>query len=252
MALARLALNSCVLTVLALAVGVSGCSDETEISPTSADAPAPTAAEQSTIEETDSGDQDADDANGAGETFTRPVTILETQLLQRRPEDDLTIRIRHGALSIIYPVPNSGESEAIPDDADYLGQLRILAPLSADYGDAFLTVFDGLDESVFDVLNRWLEQIEDPQYTPQIRELEYMDGTLLVTTEFAAVGTYDPGVEGFEPVPDTMVLGAVVEGGHEGTLIMKLVGPRELVEDQRYRWDLIMRSLRTLEKPPEI
>lgn len=250
---------------LMMTLGMVGCSRENDDTPepspvhdSKADSSEPDAdqnaqpASSEDLLSQDRAEQTASDPSGDshGDSFSRPVSILETQFLKRRPEDQLTIRLRKGNLWIIYPVPNTWEPEPVPEDAEYLSQLRIPAPDNADYGDAFLSVYAGEDESVFDVLNRWLEQVKDPAYTPQIRELEFLDGTLLLLTEFAGVGTYDPGAPDIEPAPDTMVLGAVIEGGPGGTLIMKIVGPSELVEHQRYRWDLLLRSMRILKKPP--
>lgn len=234
--------------ILALAWTVGGCSEKSD------DTAATASVRDSQADTSDSQDEpstpDHSNSDSSGDSFSHPVSILETQFLKRRPEDNLSIRLRKSNLWIIYPVPNTWSPEPVPEDAEYLSQLRIPAPDSADYGDAFLSAYAGEEESVFDVLNRWLEQVQDPIYTPQIREIEFLDGTLLLLTEFAGVGTYDPGVPGIEPSPDTMVLGAVIEGGPDGTLILKIVGPSELVEQQRYRWDLLLRSLRILEKPP--
>jgi len=192
-----------------------------------------------------------------GSSFTKPVSILNSVQLFRRPEDMLTVRKVLGAKSLTWYLPNTW----IPQPASREGvlrEMRIPAPEKATYSDAIVFIYGsesaagnddgGKEADVYANLNLWLNEIVTPDYTPVIQEFDFADGTPLLLTTFAGVGTYAP--KGAQPQPDMMVLGAIVEGGPEGTLFFKAVGPRKLVEDQKYRWDLVLRTLRIKMKPP--
>lgn len=243
-----------IVALMPLALFAPSC-DRQEAPPESDPAPPATTPDaQTPLAPQDAADQPSpqpaanDASSDEQEVFTKPVSILPSTQLARRPEDSLTISKIAGARSLIWYVPNTWNPET-PTRPNGLGELRIPAPDKADYGDGFVYVYGDDRPSIYETLNGWLSEIENPAYTPEIREIDFADGTPLLVTEFAGVGTYNPADSEYGPQENMMVLGLIVEGGPEGTLCFKAVGPRELIEAHRFRWNLLMRTIRIQNKP---
>jgi hypothetical protein len=91
-------------------------------------------------------------------------------------------------------------------------------------------------------IQRWIDQVSNPQGAPERREFEV--GGLKVY-EVVAMGTFASGMPGGEttPVADTMLLGAVVTGG-DAEVQFKATGPRAVLTAHRERWNEMLASFR--------
>ena len=124
-------------------------------------------------------------------------------------------------------------------------QFRMPAPEGSDAGDATLAVFRNIGGEPEANIARWVGQIAD-QTSPPERETIDAGGGLTVYT-LAVVGTYTVGpmMGGTgEPMPDTMLLGAVITGAGDRPIFIKATGPRATLELWREAWDAMLGSVR--------
>jgi len=184
--------------------------------------------------------------------FDKPVEILEHEVLRRFEEDSIGVRHIHETAGLLYYIPGGWIPETQLANPPRLNQVRIFNNL-ADDDDAIFAVFGGIGGSVDANLARWVRQMIEVEFAPMIRTLSFADGTPLQITEVLAVGTYDSGLPSSPgPKENTMFLGAIIEGGPEGTVYFRLTGPRELVEMNQMKWLQLLRSVRIPEAPPEV
>jgi hypothetical protein len=95
-------------------------------------------------------------------------------------------------------------------------------------------------------VQRWSQQVLDEQGAPaEPARMEFNVGDLKVTT-VAYVGSYLSGMPGGPqtPMPDSMLLGAIIEGGPEGSIFIKMTGPADVVDAHREAWEMMVRSFR--------
>lgn len=119
--------------------------------------------------------------------------------------------------------------------------------IPGDAGPAELAVFhfgEGQGGKVEDNLVRWLSQMELPQGAEPQRDF-FESGEFGVTV-LAAVGTLKPGSMGMGPAeaqPNSMLLGAVVEGPG-GPWFFKATGPEKTLSPQRDAFVAMLKSAR--------
>jgi hypothetical protein len=119
-------------------------------------------------------------------------------------------------------------------------------------GAAELTVFHfaGMGGGVDENLQRWLGQFRKPDGAsgPVDSRRERAELAGMVVHRIEARGTFTgggPGMGGGAPVPDALLLGAIVEGP-SGPVFFKLVGPAPTVERARQAFDHLLASLATV------
>ncbi len=196
--------------------------------------------------------QDAEPEELPEGAFDKDVEIMPDEQIPRFPEDSIGVRHLHETRALIYNIPNGWIPERELATPPRLNQVRIPNNLAED-DDAIFAVFGDIGGSVDANLARWVRQMTDVEFSPQIRTMTYLDGTPLLVTELIAVGTYDTGLPSSPgPKENTKFLGAIIEGGPEGTLYFRLTGPRELVELHEARWLQLLRTIRITEAPAEV
>lgn len=102
----------------------------------------------------------------------------------------------------------------------------------------------GQGGSVENNLLRWARLVLDDAGEPTLPEIAEFEVNGLRVTLAAYTGTYLAGPPGGEQVamPDWTLLAAVIEGGPEGAVFPRLVGPTELVASQRDAFERFLRS----------
>ncbi len=100
--------------------------------------------------------------------------------------------------------------------------------------------------NVAENLARWRSQITGPDGKPVEPEVESFQVGDLKVTQIIATGTYASGMPGgaVTPKADTTLVGAVIEGGPDGALYIRMTGPKDAVAAARPQWDALLRSAR--------
>lgn len=95
-------------------------------------------------------------------------------------------------------------------------------------------------------LARWARQVVDEAGDPVVPEIGLIESGTRRTTTAVYRGTFLSGRPGTEPtpVPGSVLLGAVVEGGPEGSVFIKLVGPAGVVDANTAAWKAFLESVR--------
>lgn len=121
--------------------------------------------------------------------------------------------------------------------------LQVVVPAieGSGAGDATLVAFANIGGTVDDNINRWLGQFSDVVGQPTKQELTL---GLLIITQVVIEGTYNAAMPGApaQPTPNTMLYGAVVEGGEAGPLFVRMTGPSETMKARRTGWDVFIRN----------
>lgn len=107
---------------------------------------------------------------------------------------------------------------------------------------------DGQGGDLSSNLARWSEQVVDEAGAPTPPAVAgFQLGDLDVTTALYE-GTYLSGMPGGqrEPLRGWSLLAAVVEGGPEGTLFIRMTGPTPVVHEQREAFEVMVRTISTL------
>jgi len=112
--------------------------------------------------------------------------------------------------------------------------------------------FANIGGTVDDNINRWLGQFTDVVGQPTKQELTL---GLLVITQVVIEGTYNAAMPGApaQPTPNTMLYGAIIEGGEAGPLFVRMTGPADTMKARRMGWDVFIRNFtidRRHEAPP--
>lgn len=97
---------------------------------------------------------------------------------------------------------------------------------------------------------RWASQVTDDKGKPVEPALKVIDAKPLHITEAAFEGTYASGMPGAAktPRPEFALIGAIIEGGPEGMVVVRLTGPANVVKANRPLWDAMLASARAAAK----
>lgn len=186
--------------------------------------------------------------------FSKPVVYTGGRVIERGAADHVGVSRIGFVKDMQYLVPRGWTKEP-PADQRGLAQFRVPAAKDSGIADPVVVFYDQLDGSVHEILDGWLNEVEEPKWTPEIEvwmlDFGYENG--LNITLFSGVGTYvGKPLTGGDPVrqPDSMVLGAIIEGSPKGTLYVKAVGHRNVLEPDVGWWQRMVRSF-VVTKPPE-
>lgn len=196
----------------------------------------------------------ADDAPAP--TFSKPVVYTGGKIVDRQPNDHIGVSRVGFVKSLRYYVPRGWVKEP-PIDPQGLAQFRVPASKDSGVEDPVIVFYDSLEGTPNEILDRWLNEVSDPEWTPEI-EVWWMDlGSehgLNITLFTAIGGTYTgPSLLTGEPEeqPDSVVIGAIIEGSPEGTLYVKGVGHRAVLESDLGWWQRMVRSMKFMEPPKD-
>ncbi len=183
-----------------------------------------------------------------GDAAKPKVLVLPRQKLERKPGDDALIRGAQYAKGLRYGIP-PGWNPQRPSNSMRLGEMILPAPHGSGLGDGLFTVVGGVGGTADENVDRWLGQMQEIRGTP-VRETFLIDG--LTITQLYVAGTYAsemPGGGGETKArTGTVMLAAMVEGGPEGPLFFKAVGPEAIMEGHRLGWDVLLRTVRVQQK----
>ena len=151
------------------------------------------------------------------------------------------------ANSIVITIPPSWVKQT-PASSMRAAQYGIPAPAGSGLADAELAVFRGIKGSAEENLARWANQITDQTADADAASLSGHNVTIDSVVMF---GTYDPGMSmpGSGPQSDWGFAGAIISGDPEGTIHLKLTGPRAVIEAARADWDSMLQSILTNAAP---
>lgn len=175
------------------------------------------------------------------------VRELKPRKIEPNSANDPQVQSYAWAKGIRYYIPLGWKREQ-PSTPMRIAQMRIKAPEGSGLADAIVTISGDIGGTAEANTNRWINQIKEHVIQPT-RVVLYLDE--LVITQVQALGSFLSGLPGdpTTPTPDTLVLGAVVENGPEGAIYIKGVGPRQVLINERAKWDVLIRSLKVLPEP---
>jgi hypothetical protein len=176
----------------------------------------------------------ASDPLAEGGPPVTPITPIEPSEAAQAGEGTLL-----AALGWNVPVP-AGWTQEQPSSSMRAAQYNI----PGDAGDAELVVFRGIRGGVDPNINRWIGQVSDPTMAPVRQTLDLADGRRVHTVEM--IGTYQVGQMmggSGQPQADTRFVGLVLEGGPEGLVFIRVVGPNATLEPQRDRIEQMIRGV---------
>lgn len=193
--------------------------------------------------------QDAPASKPAPADPVLQITVLPQKEIFAEPGFEAMTRRISWVKGLRYLVPTRAEVEK-PSNAMRLAQIRLLAIPDSGHGDALITISGDIGGSVEDNVARWVGQFSELQGVPTQQDLILSKEGLRIT-EVIVTGTYTASMAGAdaEPQKDTTLYGAVVEGGPEGTVFIKAVGPKQTLAARKGAWDMITRNLRVTPKP---
>jgi hypothetical protein len=139
-------------------------------------------------------------------------------------------------------------TQQTPTSSMRAAQYAAPAPEGSGLDAAEFVVFRGIGGSPEDNIARWEGQVTDRPSDP-VRTSTSAHG--FTVDAILLYGTYDAGMAmgGTGPKPDWGFAGAVISGGPEGTLFLRLSGPRAVVESHRADWDAMLASILTNAAP---
>lgn len=228
-----------IAAIAAGALALSGCGGSSE--PEAPDEPqTSSAADDATETASATGDDSAMDAiAGTPERLTDPM-------------DEIPVMGGSGAMQaaglgweapqdwIVVPTTPGGMRAA---------QYTAPAPSGSALAPAEVVFFyfgpDGQGGGLSANLERWSNQVVDESGAPtQPAVASFQNGPLDVTTALYT-GTYMSGMPGQErtPLRGWALLAAVVEGGPEGTLFIRMTGPEPVVDAQREAFEVMIRTI---------
>lgn len=119
-------------------------------------------------------------------------------------------------------------------------------------GDAEMAIFyfgKGQGGGVEDNIRRWAGQFSDPNTTQPGAQVARMERNNLRTALVKTEGTYNPSSMGgmapaAEPKDDFALFGLVVEGGPEGSVFVKVTGPKATMAEQDENLQKMAQSVR--------
>lgn len=177
------------------------------------------------------------------------VLVLPQGKVNRRTADEIRVLKIGWARGISYIVPPRFVPEK-PAHEMRIAQLRILSDQDDRSLEGLLVISGGIGGSVEDNVARWVSQFRDLEGVPTQQDLVVAD-TDLIVTEVVVTGTYNAAMPGSppDPRPDQTLLGAIVQGGPEGLVFIKAVGPKQTMAERRESWNLLIRNLRVQPHP---
>lgn len=122
--------------------------------------------------------------------------------------------------------------------------------VTAEAGEAELVFFHfgaGQGGDVEANLARWARAVLDEAGEPVEPAIEIIENDSLRTVSATYTGTYMSGPPRGPKVPveNSVLLGAVVEGGAEGSVFLRLTGPASVVEPLEDAWRTMLKSVRS-------
>ncbi|MDX2115289.1 MAG: hypothetical protein SFZ24_06660 [Planctomycetota bacterium] len=177
------------------------------------------------------------------------VQVLPPADIVPNPGDEAMVTKLGWVRGFKYLVPRSCVLEE-PSNPMRLVQLRIKPPLDSPEPAGQLTVSGDIGGTVEANIARWAAQFSDYESPPTQQQL-FNKAQNLTITEFMGTGTLNSAMPGEPPVftPGMTMFAAVIEGGPEGTIFVRAVGTKGLMQSRRGTWDMFLRSLR-VEAPP--
>lgn len=143
--------------------------------------------------------------------------------------------------SLAWDVPVAWEASEPTSDVRK-AQFRV-----GDDGEVVFFAFGaGQGGDVESNLARWARSVTDEGGAPVQPEIEVFESGALRTVSAVYEGTYMAGPPGGErtPMAGWALLGAVVEGGDEGSVFIRFAGPAETVRAARDDWDAMLAGVR--------
>lgn len=177
------------------------------------------------------------------------ILVLPQGKVERRPADEIRVSKIGWVRGISYLVPPRFVPEK-PANEMRIAQMRILPSQDDESLEGLLVISGGIGGGVEDNVARWVSQFRDLEGVPTQQDLLVL-GTDLVVTEVVVTGTYDAAMPGSPPdlKPDQTLLGAIVQGGPDGLVFIKAVGPKQTMAERRESWNLLIRNLRVQPHP---
>jgi len=148
---------------------------------------------------------------------------------------------------VILSPPSSWIAEA-PESTMRVGQFRID---NQDGADATLTILHFGERGAGPVdanLMRWAREVTDENDQPAVPEVEEFETRGLKVTTFRSRGTYAaaaPMGGSGQARTDSISMAAIIEGGPEGPIYLKLIGPADLLLEHEDAFDAMVRAARS-------
>jgi hypothetical protein len=141
----------------------------------------------------------------------------------------------------------------VPTTPGGMRAAQYTAPSGSGLAPAEVVVFyfgpDGQGGDVSSNLARWSSQVLDDAGAPtQPAVTTFQNGPLDVTTALYE-GAYMSGMPGQERTPQRgwALLAAIVEGGPEGNLFLRMTGPAPVVDDHREAFEVMIRTIQPID-----
>jgi hypothetical protein len=166
--------------------------------------------------------------------------------------DQTLAELASATAGVSWDAPEGWESQAV-DGVMRRAQYRAPSPEGTADADAECVIFhfgrDGRGGDVEANIQRWSMQVLDDQGAPTEPVRVEFDLDSLHVTTVALAGTYQSGMPGGPqtPMPGWMLLGAIIEGGPDGSVFVRMTGPVAVVDTHRETWELMVRSFRIAE-----
>ena len=144
---------------------------------------------------------------------------------------------------VAFTVPGAWVREAATSTMR-AAQYLIRAPEGVDAGPASFVVFRRIGGTAEANILRWIGQITDKPEPPRRDRTRSGDGLVISTVRMTGTYSVGPMMGGTgHPEPDTMFLGAVIEGAGDYPVFFRLTGPRATVERHLAAWDGVLASV---------
>lgn len=220
--------------------GASEPETDPESSPSAAPAPNDAAGSEAASPATE-GSTDADDASPSSPAGTEEATEAASSSGERSATASVAgLRWRPPSEWVVVPTAPGGMRAA---------QYTAPAPEGSALAAAEVIVFYfGPGDQGGDLpsnLQRWSTQVLDENGQPtQPSVVEFENGPLTITTALYK-GTYQSGMPGGTrtPLRGWALLAAVVEGGPEGRLFIRMTGPAPVVDARREAFEVMIRTI---------
>lgn len=178
------------------------------------------------------------------------VDIQPATTIKRDPADEAMVMSVGRVRGLQYLIPTGWITEA-PDNPMREAQIRLAPPPQSDFDPGVVTMMGGVGGSVYDNINRWLGQFEEFYRTPVMREIDFGEGDPLLVIELVVVGTMRGGAPGgpAERTADMTLMAAIIEGGPEGPVFIRALGPGATMEWHVRGWAFFVRNIKVAPPP---
>lgn len=181
-------------------------------------------------------------------TATAPVeTPAASAPAARAPSGPPTAGGTIDASALVFSVPSGWMSK--PPGTMRLAELVAPAPADTGAEPAEVAVFSFGPQGAGDAASnvaRWASLVHDDSGNPapHTETTETIGGLTITLVE--SRGTYQSGSPAGPktPKPGSALFGAIIEGGPEGPLYIRMTGPAAVMDAQRDRWLEMIRSVR--------